>query len=451
MKKFVFIISAIIATAASAQESHITLQKSIGTNFIPASLRDGSNASLHIYTGKTIDIYDNEISLIQSIDTDSISIEYLSSTTRERELTGAVCTEIIKGEDITHIYETYISNFSELAREEKIDAIIRHEGNHAGTRSTSDITITEPEEGITLFGNRQYEYNFFGYDHFGTQYPQAGIMLDKDERVYYFGATYEFTYGEWGEYRNSYQTLSGKGLILTQFINTDENSSASGLFYITQTLFNQDDRYEYIRPIYTTTDEERLSSSVITGFEAPVTSEGETFYRELAICGIEIVTEDGDVLKSIIFDEEYKTIGDLSSVSGYVIKAGAEITVLKMGENCFITFDTAKEDEEGNTYIYKHFYKTDNISTRIEKVKAATLIKVVPPIPDKERPFQIHVDSKNDGKVSINSIQGTQQQIEYITAGKNILEINPTGSQGAFIVTQMENGTVTKSKKFIVR
>ena len=451
MKRLLFIISAIIATAASAQECHITLHKSMGTNFIPARLRDDSNASLHIYNGKTIDIYDNEISLMKSIEADSISAEYLSSMTRERELTGAVCTEIIKDEDVTHIYETYISNFSNLTREEKIEAIIRHEGNYSSTRSTSDIIISEPEEGITLFGNRLYEYNFFGYDYLGTQYPRIGIMLDKDERVYRFGATYEFTYSEWGEYENSYQTLSDKGVLLTQYIDTDENCSACGMFYITQSLFNQDSSYEYIRPIYTPTDEERLTSSIIEGHETPITSEGETFYKELAISGIEIVTENGEVLSSITFDEEYKNIGDLSTVSGYVIKAGAEITVLKMGGNHFITFDTAKEDEEGNTYIYKHFYKTDNVSTRIEKVNAPKLIDVIPSIPDKERAFQIHVDSKNGGKVVINSIHGTLQQQEHITAGKNILDINPTGNAGTYIITQMENGTVTDSKKIIVR
>lgn len=114
MKKLFLIISAFIATAANAQESHITLQKSIGTNFIPARLRDGSNTSLHIYNGKTIDIYDNEISLMKSIEADSISAEYLSSTIRERELTGAICTEIIKGEDITQMENGTITDHKKI-------------------------------------------------------------------------------------------------------------------------------------------------------------------------------------------------------------------------------------------------------------------------------------------------------------------------------------------------
>ena len=54
MKKIILVISAIIATAVSAQESHIILQKSNGTNFIPAELRDGHDTSLHIYNGKNI-------------------------------------------------------------------------------------------------------------------------------------------------------------------------------------------------------------------------------------------------------------------------------------------------------------------------------------------------------------------------------------------------------------
>ena len=449
MKKIILVISAIIATAVSAQESHIILQKSNGTNFIPAELRDGHDTSLHIYNGKTIDIYDNEISLMRSIEADSISVEYISSTTRERELTGAACTGIFKGEDITHIYESYISNFPDLTREEKIEAIIRHEGNYAGTRSTSDIIVMEPEEGVTLFGNRQYEYNFFGYHHLGTQYLRAGIMLDKDERIYRFTATYEFTYSEWGEYKNEYQTLSDKGVLLTQYIDADDNSSAGVTFHVTQTLFNQDKGYEYIRPVYTPTDEE-IPSSVTTDYETPITTEGETYYRKLAVSGIEVVTEDGEVLNTVTFDEYYNIIGNLSTTSGYIIKAGADITVLRMGPNRFITFDTAKE-EDGNINIYKHFYRIDNGANSIRQVNAPALIKVIPAIPDKNLPFQIQVDSKAEGKIVINSIQGTQLQQKDITAGKNILNINPAGNAGAYIVTQTENGMVTDCKKIIIR
>ena len=82
MKHILLLISVLITTIMSAQENHIVLQKGSGTYFIPTSLRNGNNACLHIYNGKSIDIYDNEIALTNSIDADSISIEYISSTTK---------------------------------------------------------------------------------------------------------------------------------------------------------------------------------------------------------------------------------------------------------------------------------------------------------------------------------------------------------------------------------
>ena len=452
MKKIVFIISAIIATVVSAQESHVTVQKGFGTNFIPASLRSNTHAALHIYAGKTIDVYDNDISLIKNIEADSISVEYLSATARERQITGAICSEIIKGEELTDIYRNYIPSFDSLTRNEKIDAIIKHEENNSGTRSTSKIILFEPHEGITFFGNREYSYNFFASTYLGEKYPKGGIMLDEEEKIFRFNALYEFTYSEWGEFQNEYQTLSGKGALLAQYIDTDNNSSANVTFYITQTLFDQDGEYEYIRPVYTACSEDTSIDVYLPSSysEIPITSEGENFYKNLAISGIEIVKENGKVLHSITFDDNYETIGDLSSISGNIVKAGTDITILKMGEYKYMTFDTTKEDENCIS-IYKHFYKIENITSTIKQVKAPALIKITPSIPDKDCPFQIEVDCNHEGKIIINSTQGLQQQQENINSGKSIINISAIGKSGTYIATQIENGTITETKKFFVK
>ncbi|MBO7301612.1 MAG: hypothetical protein J6U58_02775 [Bacteroidaceae bacterium] len=449
MKHILLLISVLITTIMSAQENHIVLQKGSGTYFIPTSLRNGNNACLHIYNGKSIDIYDNEIALTNSIDADSISIEYISSTTREREVTGAVCTEIIKGEELTEMYKNAIQSFEDMTRNEKIEAIIRHEENSIGSRSTSKIAILEPQEGITLFYNREYDYNFFAYNYLGEKYPKAGIMLDADEKVFCFNAIYEYTYSEWGEYKNSYKTLSGKGVLLAMYMDTDDNNSVGTAFYITQTLFNQDNEYEYIRPVYTTSNKTVLSE-VTTDLETPKTNEGEAFYKELLFGGIEIVDSNGDVINSITFDEDYNIIGDLSSIYNNVIKAGADITILKMGEYRYITFDTTKE-EDGKISIYKHFYKIDNIANRIEQVNTPVLISIVPAVPNRNESFQIHVENNANGKIIINTIQGIKQQEEPISAGKNIVNINATNKCGTYIVTQMRNGEISNTKKFFIK
>ena len=452
MKKIVFIISAIIATVVSAQESHVTLHKSFGTNFIPASLRSNTHAGLHIYNGKTIEVYDNDISLIKNIEADSISVEFLSATARERQITGAICSEIIKGEELTDIYRNYIPSFDGLTRNEKIDAVIKHEENNSGTRSTSKIILFEPHEGITFFGNREYSYNFFASTYLGEKYPKGGIMLDEEEKIFRFNALYEFTYSEWGEFQNEYQTLSGKGALLTLYIDTDIDSSTSGTFYITQTLFDQDGEYEYIRPVYTACSEDTsIDVSLPSSYsEIPITSEGENFYKNLAISGIEIVKENDDILYSITFDDNYDMIGDLNSISGHIVKAGVDITILKMGEYKYMTFDTRKK-EENNISIYKHFYKIDNITNTIKQVKAPALIKLIPSIPDKDSPFQIEVDSYSEGKIVINSIQGIQQQQKSIVPGKNIVNIDTVEKDGIYIVAKIENETITETKKFSIK
>lgn len=451
MKKIIFIISAIIATVVSAQDYHVVLKKDLGTNFIPAELRERNNASLHIYNGKTIDIYNNEISLMKSLEVDSISVEYLSSTTREREISGAVCTEIIKGEELTDIYRNYIPSFDSLTRNEKIEAIIKHEENYSGTRSTSRIVIFEPQKEITLFcSSGDFSGVFFASTYLGEKYPTGGIMLDEEEKIFRFNALYEFTYSEWGEYHNEYQTLSDKGVLLTQYIDTDIDSSTSGTFYITQTLFDQDEVYEYIRPTYTTISENNPIVSTPSSDETPITSEGECFHKILAVSGFEIVKENGGILYSITFNDSYKTIGDLSMISNYIFKAGADITILKMGEYKYLTFDTTKEEETG-IGIYRHFYKIDNITSTIKQVNAPALIKIIPSIPDKNTPFQIEVDCNSEGQIVINSIQGIQQQQKSIVPGKNIVNIDTIEKEGIYIVNKIENETITDTKKFFIK
>ena len=233
------------------------------------------------------------------------------------------------------------------------------------------------------------------------------------------------------------------------YMDTDDNNSVGTAFYITQTLFNQDNEYEYIRPVYTTSNKTVLSE-VTTDLETPKTNEGEAFYKELLFGGIEIVDSNRDVINSITFDEDYNIIGDLSSIYNNVIKAGADITILKMGEYRYITFDTAKE-EDGKISIYKHFYKIDNIANRIEQVNTPVLISIVPAVPNRNEPFQIHVENNANGKIIINTIQGIKQQEEPISAGKNIVNINATNKCGTYIVTQMRNGEISNTKKFFIK
>ena len=451
MKNLLLIISLLATVMTNAQESHIVLQKGNGTNFIPTSLRDKGDAALHIYSGKTIDLYDNEISFMRSIEADSIQIEYLASTRREREVTGVECDAIIKVEELTEVYRNYIPNFDEMTRSEKIEAIIKHEENYSGTRSTSSILVTEPQEGITLFCNREYSNNFFAYHYFGEKYPKTGIMLDEEEKVFRFNAIYQFTYTEWGDYKEEYDTLSNKGVLQARYIDTDDNNSTGSAFYITQTLFDQDDRYEYIRPVYIAVDGDDAPISAYPSYsETPETSESKYFEKILASAGIEIVKDNGEVLSSVAFGDNYEMIGDLTTLSGYVVKTGTDITILKMGEYRYMTFDTAKEEEEGFC-IYKHFYKIDNITNSIKQVKEPTLIKVVPAVPEKNNAFQVEVDSNSGGKIIINSAQGTQKQQESIAPGRNIVNIEATEQSGTYIVTQIESGVVTATKKIFIK
>lgn len=143
---------------------------------------------------------------------------------------------------------------------------------------------------------------------------------------YYRADSTEVRYtGEWEERKviPEFHDDTSWGPYSMDFIDYDENirhgDEINERCYLSQTLFNNDDAYEYIRPLRVFTP---------TSYEADRDEDGEidyirTEYR-MEVVGFEIVNENGKIIQTIKYDEHHSdNTFSLIKVNGkYFISVG---------------------------------------------------------------------------------------------------------------------------------
>ena len=440
MKKILLSLLFAVPTLVGAQSEYVRLNKPGSLSFVPATLSADGNAVMHILQADGIGIYDNDIAQIKNIPISSQSFTYISSQQRTRDLL-VERTSFNKIEDITNVYSKYAQSrgfvFAELSREDKIMIIDLYEWENSET-----LRVTT-EGDITYFTSR-YLSNYFNNNY---NYPKHGILLDANELVYRFTATYENVFGEWGEYVKEYATIeSEKNIFLCNNIDAQGNVPTTN-FYITSSLFNGDAAFEYIRPLYVLVDDGSTDYEIFNS-DRVVIGNGTNYSKKLAIKGLEFVSEDGRVINSIQFEKEYDEIaGNFQILGNNLVYKGYDITIMQYGGNRFITFDTQEKDDEGNSVLYKHFYKIAAGTNSLEAVGAPVCMKV---FRSGTQSIDVRFDTEKESEVTLNTLSGQQCAVQKVAAGSGGCSIDVPRGAGTYIVTLSEEGTLVDSKKIVI-
>lgn len=447
MKLFICFLLLIFPKILCAQNDGYVMMKNSGTLcFTPSEYMTDGNTVLHIMQDECVGIYDNDIVLKKNIDIPAQTFTYRSSSTRRRNVLGVVRSELDREEELTDLYVAYAANcgkdFTQLTHVEQQKIVLDYEA-----RFNTAVEMREEDE-FTLFISLE-EYNnmsYFNYPDYKFAYPKVGVLLDKnDGKVYRFMATYSYEYSAWGDYEFGYDTIVSQNNILSCISVNAQGNMSDSRFFIASTLFNDDEEFEYMRPIYTLVDAPVYS--FVGGEELneqPITSEGEFFNKELAIKGFEIVSESGKVVGTIDFGVEYSNIGNFQLMMGTVVSMGSDISVLQLGSNRFLSFDTYA-DEMGSIAIYKHFYKINVATNSIEVVNAPVCIKV---IQSGSRGIDVECDRDSFSEVELFSSSGQSCAVERMTAGKCHIKVE---NSGTYLLGIRENGALVGSKKIFVK
>ena len=182
----------------------------------------------------------------------------------------------------------------------------------------------------------------------------------------------------------------------------------------TQTLFNNDNNFEYIKPIYS-------ANPIVI----------QQFYDEYHIERFDILTENGSVVNTITLED------------GYL--ARPFMVLYKFGNKFYIYIEVANsESEEREAAWYRIGQQTQSIS-RVENVP----FKVFPTVADRNSNITVQLEEgTNAREIVVVDAMGREVKSVPVAQGQREVKVSTRGlSAGLGFVTDRRNGAV----KIIVR
>lgn len=211
---------------------------------------------------------------------------------------------------------------------------------------------------------------------------------------------------------------------------------------ISQTLFNDDDKYEFILPemaVFETTYKDWWDET------------GTTFVTnyEHRVIGYKIVSEDGTILHKIILNEEKDPDMECSA---YIMSIGEK--------NYLVIYYRASgtEDNFKEGYEVTRFYeiKKDSNGANIQKVREMSGSMIIrPTVANRDEQITITLNEENSNvarELIVTGVNGQLIERRDIPAGKNTVRISASMfSSGMYNFTLQQKGQIIDNGKVIVK
>lgn len=433
---------------------------------------DGSNRVYIRTADDQIAIYGNDFTPVKSITITPTRTEGISIL-KEREVTFTVTPgELISSNIVVYDYNTslielrffneitgytYTYNVPTLWTEDSIKTYLETQENLIITSITS-----HPDGGI-LFTYDMDAYqadgsdagNYFMVDTYGKQYPKSSILWQNgylysyypyysDESVYAEDEVI-FEYGEWVEVDTTHWvSVQDYGI---GFVDYDANQIISEIFSngdgvcLSQTLFNQDEKYEYLSFSY------ELSEESIYEENCPLPEYSSTFtqygtgWRVSAYKSFNVMSEDGTILQTVTFPNGFNMI---ELVEAQVIKLADQYYILCQGEM----------NESETLLIYK--INRSSVGASVEQVCAPIKVGAFPSVANRNQMITIQLSGENAGNNQTNlqvvDMQGKVLNQQTIPAGQTSTTIPAHRLSNGMNLIKITQGSKTiGTEKVIVK
>ena len=208
----------------------------------------------------------------------------------------------------------------------------------------------------------------------------------------------------------------------------------------TQTLFNNDEKWEILRPLYA----EGINSYDTS--EKDRDGDGEIDYKQTRYTdkleAYEVISEDGNVLSTITVPE-----GDWC----------CPMLVRWDGETYFgINVET--EIEEDGDYYYEEFiniYSIDKNATNVKKIASTPAMRVSPAVANRNSTVNVTLDAetvKNGGELIITDSNGRTVGWSRVEVGQsNVPVTTDRMDSGVYNITLTEKGQKVENARIIVK
>ena len=295
---------------------------------------------------------------------------------------------------------------------------------------------TKEETSTAIFFYPNGEYNYYRYENYGYQYPQSYFRYDKSTSYLYEcydayseASTYTDT---WKEPTREDYSATPKPLSTRKLSDVDTKT-----FYLSQTLFNEDNAYEYVVPIYTAFDFEEESM----GWDEAKQQEVVAYKRSgkvIRITGFRIVNESGATVNTIVFDSNFYSYGDFN--------------IIDLDGNIYLAVDGQLTKSATEIVSAIVVYTVDPQTSSVRQISMEEGMHISPTMPRRSEMITITLEGNSDQPRQVNIVNATGKTVKRIVvpAGQRRIQVNAGElSPGLNIVNV--NGQKTQACKIIVR
>ena len=482
MKTTSTLLCLLFSVALTAQVTNLptVLQvNNVGESFsvVPKQLSyDGSNRVYIRTADDQVAIYGNDFTPVKSFNITPTYYEAIYIN-KERTVTVTVTPGELLSSNVV-VYDTY-TNLREiyLFNEETQEGYYTYDVPASWTENDMKtylenqdektiVSVTPHPEGgwVFVYDMDMYQpdgsdaHNYFMVDTYGKQYPeraylwQNGFLYDyhlvySDQSVYAEDEV-TFEYGEWVEIGTEKYEYAQDYRI--GFLDYDSQSTGYSDEYgdglcLSQTLFNTDDKYEYLSFPHELSEEYEYDGGPIAPpydhYESCTYTEPKTFYQYSLYKSFNIMSEDGAILQTITFP------------NGFEMKEWVDATIIQISDERYILCQGEMNDN-ATLLIYK--INRSSVGASIEQVCAPIKVGAFPSIANRNQMITIQLSGDNAGNSRTNlqvvDMQGKVMNQQTIPAGQTSTTIPAHRLSNGMNLIKITQGSKTiGTEKVIVK
>lgn len=253
-------------------------------------------------------------------------------------------------------------------------------------------------------------------------------------------------YGEWVETStDKYESAQYEGI---GFLNYDSDPSyplaiGDGVC-LTQTLFNSDDKYEYLYFPHELSEEYDAGHYVTpdyNNYPSGTYPEHKTFYQHPLYKSFNVMSEDGTILQTVTFPNGFEMI---EYISAQIIQISDERYILCQG----------KMNDNATLLIYK--LNRSSVGASVEQVCAPIKVSAFPSIANRSQTITIQLSGENADNSQTNlqviDMQGKVLNQQTIPAGQTSTTIPANRlSNGMNLIKITQGSKNISTEKVIVK
>lgn len=425
MKKLFILAVSIMATVAVSAQVSLQNKKHNPIYVMPAeftsdgkdylqSFDDGIDASRyedgHFYSDAavssyTLDVFNDDFEKVKSVNI-PVDVYNEKTTVYNQEMVPTVAS--------TH--ESEVSAYIPIVDSDWtiIEAIYSPQFGEGKAETKGDTTYIYPTDTL----------DYYDYEKYGELYPREYYKYSRDWHLFRVSIVYQLVATEnWVvDEDNGHEYNEG---FCASHIEAGQYGEDFD-FIVTQTLFNNDANYEYLKPVcelITETDADTITEYDYEG-GLYYTYIKKSVHNNYYIKGFNIVSETGTVLATASFDY----FNDTPEKGSWVY-----FNLIKLNDKTYLC---------ANTTQYTYYYKIDPTSSSIKQVGRAKKAHVSPTVANRYE--DITVELEEDGtsahKVSVVDAAGRTVYNANVPAGQRSVKINASRLSNGMNIISVKNG-----------